>query len=73
MYPTIALLNSTLNNSLIQDLNLRNYGTVHIWLDPDAHIKSVQGALRWRSLGINSRAVRTQGDPKIIPYERMEL
>lgn len=70
-YPTIALLNSTLNTSLIDDLNLRNYKTVHIWLDPDAHVKAMQGALRWRSLGINARSIRTGGDPKAIPYERM--
>jgi hypothetical protein len=67
----VALLNSTLNNSLIEELELRKYDTTYIWLDPDAHLKSIQGALRWQSMGVNAKCLRTKGDPKDQPYTSM--
>lgn len=70
-YDIVGIMNSTLHNGLIDDINLRNYNKVFIWLDPDAHIKSVQGALRWKSLGINAKAIRTITDPKEVPYSKM--
>ena len=70
-YNSVALLNSNLNTSVINDLDLRSYSSVLIWLDPDAHLKSMKGAVRWQQLGVNAVSVRTDGDPKEIPYVHM--
>ena len=70
-YNVTAILNSTLHTNLISDHSLRNYQTVYVWLDPDAHIKAMQGVLRWQSMGINVKCIRTSTDPKDVPYMEM--
>ena len=66
-----ALLNSTLHLKLINHLNLYNYNNIYIWLDPDAHTKALQGALKWIGMGLNVTTVRTDTDPKAVPYKDM--
>ena len=68
---TVALLNSTLHNNLIQDLQLRNYNTTYLWLDPDAEMRSLQGALRWKGMGLNVKHITTSTDPKEVEYADM--
>jgi len=72
-FNVVALLNSTLNNNLIDLLELRKYQKVIVWLDPDAHVKSIQGALRWQSMGVPTSCVRTPKDPKDQPYLTMPI
>jgi len=67
----VAILNSTLNTKLIDLLELRKYNKVYVWLDPDAHVKSIQGALRWQSMGVPTSCIRTKGDPKDQTYQTM--
>ncbi len=70
-YNVVGLLNSTLHNGLITDLKLRKYDRVFVWLDPDAHLKAVQGCLRWQSMGVNTRCIRTIVDPKEVSYSNL--
>lgn len=72
-YNTTALLNSTLTNNTITDLNLRTYQDVYVWLDPDAHIKATKASLKWSQHGVNAHVIRSDGDPKEIPYKEMKL
>ena len=70
-YNIIALLNSTLHNRLITDLSLRDYKEVIIWLDPDKKIDSIQGVLRWVTMGISTKTHTTTTDPKDVYYTNM--
>lgn len=70
-YSVVALLNSTLYNKLIETLNLHSYEKVYIWLDPDKRIESLQGSLRWNRLGVITKHIWTNYDPKEIPYAKL--
>ena len=68
----VALLNSTLHDRLINELNLFSYKQVLIWLDPDARIKALQGALRWKRKGVSCKTLDSSVDPKEVYYNDME-
>lgn len=71
---SVALLNATLQNKLIEELKLRDYKNVYIWLDPDKRVESIQGGLRWNQLGVNTKAIVDYNcDPKQVPYNKMRL
>jgi hypothetical protein len=72
-YNVIALLNSTIHDKLVQDLELNKYKQVYLWLDWDARVKSIKASRKLQALGINTRSIRTELDPKAIPYKEIVL
>jgi hypothetical protein len=72
-YNVVALLNSTIHDKLIPDLELNKYKRVYIWLDWDARVKSIKASRKLQTLGINTRSIRTKLDPKAIPYKELVL
>ena len=70
-YKTIALLNSTMHDSLVPELNLTSYDEVFVWLDPDKAMYSLKGCLKWKAKGVNAKCIRTPKDPKEIQYKDM--
>ena len=65
-YDTLALLNSTITNELMNQI--KHYKQIFVWLDPDAHIKALKFMFQMKSRGINATTIRTNKDPKDIPY-----
>ena len=65
----VALLNSTITNSLIN--LLRSYKQVVIWLDWDARVKAIKASRQLQSQGICATTIRTSLDPKEVPYSEM--
>jgi 5S rRNA maturation endonuclease (ribonuclease M5) len=72
-YNSVALLNSTLTQNTITDLNLYKYNKIYIWLDPDKYSESLRVGYKWRTLGLNVKVSKSYVDPKKVPYKEMKL
>jgi hypothetical protein len=71
-YNTVALLNSSVHDGLVKDLELYKYKHVILWLDYDARIKAMKYVLKLKQLGIPARTHVTTCDPKAVPYMQMK-
>jgi len=63
-FTAIALLQSTVSDDLIKKCR---GAKVRLWLDPDMKQKSVKTVARMNQLGVNTKIILTEEDPKEYP------